>query len=911
VPAEKRTPLCKVSVGGSPLATNDQARLVRANVELDADLLAQTTLLFMDPEMELINGSVFESGKSVELKLGYDANATSVFFGEVVRLEPQFRRDEPVALKVVCQDSLHRLALTPMTRTFNDADLSTVVTSIAQEHGLSADAPSGTKQFVLQNNVTDAEFLKRFAMRMGLRLFLDGKKLTMGPLPNTDPIPLALGDGVKKLKVKRSAKGQVSEISVHGWDEKAKQELVGKAQPQGATGKGATDYGAGTLSDSSGDLLPPDVSTAEGIAKGRMKKIAEGYATLEAELIGDSRFLPGQVVELDKLGAGTDGSYRIDRAEHLFSKHGYYVRFDAVWQGPKTSPAAPKPQTQPYTPPKPVEKGKLTRPRWKRRSSGGSDVADMNVDAGKALEGKSVTFVLETKVSGDWKEVARANGSVSNGFANATANLTATPPADVISAPKWTTAKDNKHENGQTAEVSVDTKVQKPHDIRLILEQQLMGGRLWQAVDSKMVKASGGTVKTTFDLEHPHSQQAGQAHSEVIKKPVWSQKPGGKGAPGLVTAETPGMEDGRKVRFIAERLGRDGKWGAIKTLEATVQKGSASATVDLEHTIEKPQPAPAKQLSAPKWEKSNLAHGDLGKLTVDAPKLDGQRVRFVVEQNEGGNWKQVGERVVNVASGKAETQMPLKHPAGKDQVKKLPDAKHDPKTGTATLTAAAYEGRQVRLIAEKKSGSGWTQVSAKTVTVKGGAVSAQITAPLNDSRLTKPTWGADAVQHGGEVQVSVDARGLDGATVEFVLERLDGKQWGAVGTVRAKVVKGKATASMKVKHPAVGKPGAQDLGLRRLRFQAKLVSADTVRVRAELMPDSTPRNLRFRAEVVPDVGAQKIRFRAEPIPDLRPRKLRFRAELPVPEHPGLTRMRVELQGGTPDDHVHTGGSSGD
>ena len=69
-----------------------------------------------------------------------------------------------------------------------------------------------------------------------------------------------------------------------------------------------------------------------------------------------------------------------------------------------------------------------------------------------------------------------------------------------------------------------------------------------------------------------------------------------------------------------------------------------------------------------------------------------------------------------------------------------------------------------------------------------------------------------------------------------------------------------------------------------------------------------PDKLRFRAEVVPDLGAQKLRFRAQVVPDVRPRKLRFRTELPVPENPALTRLRVELKGGTPDDHVQTGGT---
>ena len=907
MPAEKRTPVCKVSVAGSPLETADQAMLVRAQVDLDTELIAQGTLLFLDPEMKLINGNTFESGKQIELKMGYDAKAQAVFSGEVVRLEPQFRREEPVALKVVCQDSMHRLAMSPMTRSFNDSDVSDVMNAIAQEHGLSVEAPTGTKQHIMQNNVTDAEFLKRFASKLGLQLKLDGTKLKMGDPPSSSAIPLTLGDGVKKLKVKKKGASQVSDVSVHGYDSKTKQEIVGKAQPSGATGDGAKKYGKGTLSAADGSLLPPDQATADKMAKGLMNKVAEGFATLEADLIGDCRFTPGATVEIDKLGQGTDGNYRIDRATHLFNKHGYYVKFEAVWTGPKTAPAPAKPPPSKYEPPKPPE-GKLVRPRWKRRNNGEKDQADMSVDApGKDLDGKSVSFTLETKVTGEWKKVASAEGTVGKGFANATGDLEPIAAADVISDPKWTS---DDHEHGKKADLEITSKQQKPHDLRIILEQQLAGGRSWEELDSQIVKVTGGKAKASFDLEHPHSAEAQKKHSHMLEAPVWEQKPKGKEGPGLLTVSAPGLEDGRKVRFIVERYGRDKKWAAIKTVEALVKGHSASTMLDLKHTNDKPQKADSKLLKSPKWEKADLAHGDMGELSVEAPDMDGQRVRFIVERNDGGKWVAVGERTVKVASGKATTKMPLKHPNSEGKGgDKLPEAKLDPKTGMASIEAAGNDGRKITFIAEKKTAKGWVQVGTATSVMKGGKAQAKVTAPRKEGKLEKPTWSAPSAVHGDDVQVSVTAKDLDGSMVNFVVERLEGKSWVEAGTSKATVKGGKATAKVTLKHPGAAKdsPTAADLKAKRLRFRASLVGGETIRVRTEVQPDIDAKKLRFRAEAVPDVGAQKLRFRVEPIPDLRPRKLRFRSELPVPENPALTRLKVEVKGGKPEDAVTTGG----
>ena len=89
---------------------------------------------------------------------------------------------------------------------------------------------------------------------------------------------------------------------------------------------------------------PADVATAEAMAKGRLRKIAEGFVTAEVQMVGNPSVAPGAQIELEKMGANVDGSYRVERALHKFSKHGYYVTFKAVRtakkQPAKSPPAA-------------------------------------------------------------------------------------------------------------------------------------------------------------------------------------------------------------------------------------------------------------------------------------------------------------------------------------------------------------------------------------------------------------------------------------------------------------------------------------------------------------------------------------------------------------------------------------------
>ena len=338
--AVRLIPDCRVSVDGKKLDIETDAGLTKVEVDLDIDLFGQCVLVFNDPAQKLINGKKFQSGTAVKVELGFVSKLKKVFEGEVVALEPQFRRDMPTSLRVVCLEGLHRLALSQMTRSFNDVDDKEIVGKIATEHGLTGDAPTGSKQHVLQGNITDATFLRRLTQKHGNHLRIEGKKLIVGPPHKGADLTLGPGDGLRRVKVRIQSADQIEEISVHGYDPRTKKEFVGKAKGQGETGEGSRKYGKGkTLSFAGHDEQPRDQATAEAMAKGRMRKLAQGHVVANIDSIGDPGMLPGATVHLEKMGAQIDGSYRVEKARHQFSKHGYYVSLKAVRVSKKT-PAA-------------------------------------------------------------------------------------------------------------------------------------------------------------------------------------------------------------------------------------------------------------------------------------------------------------------------------------------------------------------------------------------------------------------------------------------------------------------------------------------------------------------------------------------------------------------------------------------
>jgi phage protein D len=355
--AQRLVPDCRVSAGGKKIDDDKDARLTKVEVDLGVDLFGQCALMFNDPKLVLINGKDFEAGVPIKVEMGFGSKLAQVFEGEVVALEPQFRRDSPPSLRVICQESIHRLALRTTTRALLQVDGKEVANKVAQEHGLTAEAPSGSKEHVLQPNVSDATLLRRLAATSGNHLRIEGKKLVIGPPPKGAALTVGPNDGLKKMKVRFKAAGQISEVSIHGWDPKTKRDIVGKAKAEGETGEGSKQHGANAkVSFATHEHTPADVATAEAMAKGRMRKLAEAFVTAHVEMVGNNAVLPGAELTFDKIGDNLDGKYRVEKAHHEFSKRGYWVDFDAVRIAKKKPPAAKAPPPPERAPaPKPEE----------------------------------------------------------------------------------------------------------------------------------------------------------------------------------------------------------------------------------------------------------------------------------------------------------------------------------------------------------------------------------------------------------------------------------------------------------------------------------------------------------------------------------------------------------------------------
>src|SRR5260370_3709853 len=135
-------------------------------------------------------------GTEIEIKLGYQGQLKSVMKGEVSNLEVVLSPDGPARLVVAGVDKGHNFDKGTVTKTYKDVKDSDLASQIAQRHGLSVDVEDSkaVHDYVIQNNLSDYDFLMQRPALAGFRVYGSDKQLTfkkpqLGAQPPPTPTP--------------------------------------------------------------------------------------------------------------------------------------------------------------------------------------------------------------------------------------------------------------------------------------------------------------------------------------------------------------------------------------------------------------------------------------------------------------------------------------------------------------------------------------------------------------------------------------------------------------------------------------------------------------------------------------------------------------------------------------------------
>jgi len=339
-------PVFEIFVNGSAFSdVAAAAHIVQVSVEKDTELPDMFSLEIVasddldDQFLWIDNEDLFSVGDSVEVKMGYDDQLTSMFKGEITGLEPSFNSDRLPSLVVRGYDRRHRLARGRRTRSFLKKKDSDIAAQIAREAGLTPNATDSgvTHDYVLQADRTDFEFLLERASRINYEVVVEDKTLNFHPVANgaSEVMTLKADEDLSEFNPRLSSAGQVSDVAVRGWDPLNKKEIVGKSQAgDEVSTMGGKQAGAALSKKAFGaatGLLSrtPVAAQAEAdqIAVARLNSASLELITGEAVCGGRTDLRPGKVVRVDGVGKRFGGQYYVTAAAHVYTSDGYSTRF--------------------------------------------------------------------------------------------------------------------------------------------------------------------------------------------------------------------------------------------------------------------------------------------------------------------------------------------------------------------------------------------------------------------------------------------------------------------------------------------------------------------------------------------------------------------------------------------------------
>ena len=331
----ERLPVSHVSftIGGAPAPDDVPTDLVEVVVDHSLHLPSMFTIRLHNPDVKWLEKDTFREGKKVEIFAG-DKPPVKLLSGKITGLEADLEQGQP-ALVVRGYDLAHKLYRGRHRRSFNQVSDADLARKLALESGLrpgTIDNTSEVREYVFQNNQTNAEFLLERARWHGYELCVEDDMLHFRkPTPSGSPVRLVWGDDLLSFSPRMSTTEQVNEVEVRGWDPVKKREVVGRA----TSGRGAPEVGlapSGSGADIAKqawgeakialvDQFVRSPAEAEALAQAAINEMASVFVEAQGTCQMNPDIAPGRLVQIENVGSRFNGSYYVTQVIHEWRVH--------------------------------------------------------------------------------------------------------------------------------------------------------------------------------------------------------------------------------------------------------------------------------------------------------------------------------------------------------------------------------------------------------------------------------------------------------------------------------------------------------------------------------------------------------------------------------------------------------------
>lgn len=339
-----------LKIEGKPLDPNTRGDVLSIKLVLELEKMTSATIKLNNwddqkIEFKYSDLKAFFVESRAQLEIGYVGNKQPLLVGQINSLAPDFPEKGASTLTIGILDRMQLLKdrhpVEGEQRQFLKMSDGDIAKKIAERNQLGTDIDPGGEVHdeVVQGDDDDAAFLIQRARRNNFDCYIyvdnDGKDwLRFGAPRRSVEHKLEWGRTLRSFVPTLTLSGQVSKVTVRGWNPDKKAAVVGSAEPKdleegkGKTGADKAKTGAGGRQDV---VIGASVQTekeAKDLALSLLKSRVNAFITGKAAVIGRPDIRPGDKVTIANLGSRFSGTYDVTRVEHSLDDKGFTTSFD-------------------------------------------------------------------------------------------------------------------------------------------------------------------------------------------------------------------------------------------------------------------------------------------------------------------------------------------------------------------------------------------------------------------------------------------------------------------------------------------------------------------------------------------------------------------------------------------------------
>lgn len=279
-----------------------------------------------NPDADFVFNDI-EPGQELQILMSEDAGEP-VFNGDITAIEERYGDGAP-QLVLLAEDKLHLLARLRDNRAHEEQSIGDVISSLAQEANLNADADIDTQGTWHQLNESHLAFMMRLAAPYDIAIRLqDGRVRARAEEQDPEPVRLHAQDNVRTIRLIADLNQQPLSVQSRGYDVAADQEVEHDAEqltpaPAGQTAADKLAELSWGTAENFPQPAPAAQGEAEGWANGWLRRRAKRYVHGEIVTNGTPDLRSGREIELEGVSPRLVGRYQVVDCQHRFDSQGY------------------------------------------------------------------------------------------------------------------------------------------------------------------------------------------------------------------------------------------------------------------------------------------------------------------------------------------------------------------------------------------------------------------------------------------------------------------------------------------------------------------------------------------------------------------------------------------------------------